>query len=179
MFTVKKQQTDKKGRILILDVSINDTEYILINLYNANTENEQIDALSSLSKLLGDFDISLKKQIVMAGDFKLFFSSKLEAQGGNPTLKKSLAKLIELKEAYDLCDIWRVRNTKTKPFTFTQKHSSGFIQRRLDYILISNTLQEFVTMTDILTPISTDHSLVTFSHSKEKFIIRGTGLLEI
>ena len=111
-FTVKKQQTDKEGRILILPVSINDSEYILINLYNANTENEQIDVLSSLFELLEEFDISLTKQLVMAGDFNLFFNSKLEAQGGNPTLKKkSLAKLIEFKETYDLCDIWRVRNT--------------------------------------------------------------------
>ena len=141
-FTVKKQQTDKEGRILILDVSINDSEYILINLYNANTENEQIDVLSSLSKLLEDFDISLTKQLVMAGDFNLFFNSKLEAQGGNPTLKKkSLAKLIELKETYDLCDIWRVRNTKSKRFTFTQKHSSGFIQRRLDLINFEYSLR--------------------------------------
>ena len=93
----------------------------------------------------------------MAGDFNLFFNSKLEAQGGNPTLKKkSLAKLIEFKETCDLC------------VTFTQKHNSGFIQRRLDYILISNTPQEFVTMTDILTPISTDHSPVLFSLLKEK-----------
>ena len=54
----------------------------------------------------------------MAGDFDLFFNSKLEAQGGNPILKKkSLAKLIEFKETYDLCDIWRVRNTKSKRFT--------------------------------------------------------------
>ena len=35
----------------------------------------------------------------MAGDFTLFFNSKLNAQGGNRTIKKkSLAKLIELKE---------------------------------------------------------------------------------
>ena len=54
---LKKQQTDKEGLILILAVSINNSEYILINLYNANTENEQIDVLSSLSKLLEDFDI--------------------------------------------------------------------------------------------------------------------------
>ena len=33
--------------------------------------------------------------------------------------RKSLAKLNELKEAYDLCDIWRIRNTKAKRFTFT------------------------------------------------------------
>ena len=113
----------------------------------------------------------------MAGYFNLFFDSKLEAQGGNPTsIKKSLAKLIEFKETYDLCDIWRVRNTKSKRFTFTQKHFSGFIQRRLDYILISNTLQEFVTMTDILTPISTNHCPVLFSLSKENFTIRGIGL---
>ena len=79
---LKKQQTDKESSILILDVSINDSEYILINLYNANTENEQIDVLSSLSKLLEEFDISLTKQLVMAGDFSLFFNSKLEVQGG-------------------------------------------------------------------------------------------------
>ena len=45
---------------------------------------------------------------------------------------KSLAKLIELKESYDICGICRVRNTKSKRFTFAQKHSSGFIQRKLD-----------------------------------------------
>ena len=70
----------------------------------------------------------------------------------------------------------RVRNTKSNRFTFPKKHSSGFIQRRLDYILILNTLQKFETMTDILTPISTDHSPVLFSLSKEKITIRGTGL---
>ena len=126
----------------------------MINLYNANTENVQIDVLSSLFELLEEFDISLAKQLVMVGDFNSFFNSKLEAHGGNPTLKKkSLAKLIEFKETYDLFDIWRVGNRKSKRFTFTQKHSSDFIQRRLDYMLISNTLQQFVIMTEILNPI--------------------------
>ena len=67
--------------------------------------------------------------------------------------RKSPAKVIEFKENFDLCDIRRVRNTKSKRFTFAQKHSSGFIQRTPDYMFISNTLQEFVTMTDILTYI--------------------------
>ena len=105
----------------------------------------------------------------MAEDFNLFFDSKLDAQGGNPTIKKkSLAKLIELKESYDLRDIWRVRNAKSRRFTFTQRHSSGFIQDRLDYILISNTLQELVTTTELLTIISTDHFPILFSLSKKK-----------
>ena len=87
--------------------------------------------------------------------------------------KKPLAKLIELKESYDLCDIWRVRNMKSRQFTFTQQHSSGFIQHRLDYIFISNTLQELVTMTEILIPISTDHSPVILSLSKGNDCLRG------
>ena len=58
----------------------------MINLYNANTENEQINVLRSLFELLEEFDISPTKQPFMAGDFNLFFNSKLEGQGGNPTL---------------------------------------------------------------------------------------------
>ena len=66
-FTVKKQQTDKEGRILILDVSINDSEYILINLYDANTVKEQINVLSILFELLEEFDTNQTKQLVLAG----------------------------------------------------------------------------------------------------------------
>ena len=113
------------------------------------------------------FDINPNKH--MAWDFNLFFNSKLDAAGGNPTLKrKSLAQHIERKEAYDFCDIWIIRNKKVKLFTFTQQHSSGFIQCRLDYFSILNGPQEFASTTDILTPISTDHSPVFFSFSQGK-----------
>ena len=70
---------------------------------------------------------------------------------------------MNLKDSNDLCDIRRARKTKSEWFTLAQKHSSGFIQPRLDYMFISNTLQKSVTMGEILTPISADHSLVLFS----------------
>ena len=73
-----------EGRILILDASINYSEYILINLYNANTEKEQIKVFSNMFALLKKFDINKKKQRIMAGDFNLLFDSKLDAQGGIP-----------------------------------------------------------------------------------------------
>ena len=60
-FNVKKQETDKEGRILILDV-----EYILINLYNANTQKEQINVFSNMFALLKKFDVNEKTQIIMA-----------------------------------------------------------------------------------------------------------------
>ena len=47
------------------------------------------------------------------------FDCKLDTSGGNPILKKkSLAKLIEIKEALYLFDIWRIRNPNLRRFTF-------------------------------------------------------------
>ena len=56
---------------MILDVSVSDSEYILINLYNANIEKEQIDVLNNMFIPLEKFDINKKSQLIMAGDFNL------------------------------------------------------------------------------------------------------------
>lgn len=102
--------------------------------------------------------------------------SKLDAAGGKPSLKKSLPKLIRRKEGYDdLCDIWRIKNTKTKQFAFTQQHSYGFILRKLDYIFILNGFEELVSTEDFMIPISKGHSPVLFSLSKGEGNIRGKG----
>ena len=54
-YSVKKKLSDNSGRILVLDVTINGTEYLLINLYNGNTEPEQLNISESLSKISKDF----------------------------------------------------------------------------------------------------------------------------
>ena len=100
-----------------------------------------------LKKLL----IITKKSIIFEGDFNLIFHCKFDASRRNPLLKKkSLAKLIEIKEALYLCDIWRIRNPNVSRFTFWQNHVSGFIESRLDFFLISNILQESIIKADIL-----------------------------
>ena len=73
----------------------------------------------------------------------LIFDISLESLGENPCLKKkSIAKLIQIKKKFNLCDMWRIRNPKIKRFTFRQQHISGFIQRRLDYFFVSNLPQD-------------------------------------
>ena len=83
-----------------------------------------------------------------------------------------LAKLIELKESYDLCYFWRVKYTTSKRFSFMQKHLSGFTQHRLNYTFISSTFQELATTTEIPNPLSSDYSPVLFSLSKGKDYLR-------
>ena len=52
--------------------------------------------------------------------------------------------------------MWRIQNPDRKKFTWRQK--SLIIQRRLDYWLISDLLQEDVVKVDIVTAIKTEHS---------------------
>ena len=40
---VVETKNDDQGKILILDIKICDKELLLVNLYNANTEKEQLD----------------------------------------------------------------------------------------------------------------------------------------
>ena len=173
---ILNQMCDNKGRILILSATIDAKNFLLINLYNPNTENEQVDVLNTLLTMMKTIDINENTNLLLAGDFNVFFNTNLECSGGNPSFKqKSVAKLIEIMETFNLCDIWRIRNPKTKRFTFRQQHCSGFIQRRLDYIFISNSLQESVLNTEVLPAFLSDQSPVFISYNEMRNIPIGPG----
>ena len=98
-FDLNKQKTDKAWKVLILDITIDADQYILINLYNANIETEQVKILEELQNLLKNLDISQNKRIIFADDFNVFFNSKLEAKGGKlPMKRKYTGKLVKIKE---------------------------------------------------------------------------------
>ena len=104
----------------------------------------------------------------------LIFDQTFDASGGNQILKKkSIAKLIEIKETLFLFDIWRIRNPNVRRFTFRQNQVSDFIERRLDFFLISNILQESVIKTGVLASSCTDHSLIFFSLKLKDMPTRG------
>ena len=74
--------------------------------------------LEELQNLLKKLDISQNKSIIFAGDFNIFFNSKLEAESGKLLLKKkSTVKLVQIKESLDICNIWSIRNPFTQKFT--------------------------------------------------------------
>ena len=125
-FFIRNKLSDNDGRILILYVNIDDENFILINLCNPNTEDEQLKTFSKLTEMLTELHLTQNNNIICAGDFNLLFNIKLESYRGNPVLKKrSVGKIFGLKEKYNLTDIWRIRNPKAKQYTFRQKMYQG------------------------------------------------------
>ena len=125
-FVLANQTADKNGRLLLIEAIVDDVKFVLINIYNCITESQQLLTLTELHKILQNVDDIGNKNIITGGDFNFHFNSKLEAKGGKPTLKKkSIGKMIELMESFELCDIWRIRNPAEKRFTFCQNHILG------------------------------------------------------
>ena len=74
---------------------MDDENFILINLYNPNTEAAQSKTLTKLTEMLTKLHLTQNNNIICAGDLRL------ESYGGNPFFKKrSVGKIFELKETY-------------------------------------------------------------------------------
>ena len=80
---------DNDGGILILDVQVDAAAFLLINLYNTNTECEQLNVLTTVCYFLSNITDLHRKNIIFGGEFNVFFDTSNKAQGGNQTLKKS------------------------------------------------------------------------------------------
>ena len=100
---------DNSGRILLLEINIDDSLFVLINIYNANNEPDQVKPLTDFGEILDSVGDIQNKNVSFSGDFNVLFDSFLEAQGGKPSLKKyTLGKTIQIKKKLNLVDIWRI-----------------------------------------------------------------------
>lgn len=121
-YKILKHINDGNGRLQICSIAIEGNKFLLVNVYNNNTENEQITTIQNLDKMLESVDEILEHEIIIGGDFNFILDKELDAYGGNPLLKlKSIAEITKLKQKYNLCDIYRIRNPTTKRYTFFKK----------------------------------------------------------
>ena len=69
---ITKKFSDNSGHILVLQVKIDGKIYLLVNLYNSNTEQEQLKTLNKLDTILLKSDDNEYNHIIFSGDFNTF-----------------------------------------------------------------------------------------------------------
>ena len=74
-FTLISQFTDKNGRIVVVEVNLDDDVFVLINIYNSNTETEQLLTLFDLNQILENVSDLRNKKVIISGDFNFHFDS--------------------------------------------------------------------------------------------------------
>ena len=153
-------------------MEIQSSPFILINYCAPNEEGQQALILTEIRDILQKTELEKDTQLIWSGDFNCFFDCKLDADGGNPKLKvQSIAKLVSMMYENDLCDIFRVCNPDMKRYTWRRK--TPFKQRRLDYFLISDQLQEQIDQVDIIPSIQSDHSTLKLKICRTKCSSKG------
>ena len=157
-FNLISIRTDDEGRYIVLEAEVQRANFLLVKVYVANKVQEQCRFIENLNSTIDDVIKDNEPKLVVGGDFNVTLESDLDCSGGNPAQKASVKSIQDLCLDFDLVDIWRIRNPTTRRFTWRQRNP--FIQRRLDFWLISDVCQEDIEGTDIIPSINSDHSAI-------------------
>ena len=148
-------------------------QFVICNVY-APTQNhvkEQLEFLNELNAVLEEFKDC---KLVIAGDFNIIQNPDLDKyKGENEKPGKVARSLEELKSYFNLSDIWRVHNPNLRRYTWRRRNPLQ--QSRLDYWLVSETLNNSVQLTDIGIAFKSDHNAVHLALNVNNEAVRGKG----
>ena len=159
-FELKSCVLDTEGRYILINATVQGSDYLFPNFYAPNKVQEQCEFFSCLDTLVETFQVSAEQKIVIGGDNNVILDPDWDCSGDNPAKKDSVKYIQDICLNFDSVDIRCVRNPECKRFTWRQQ--SPIIQRRLDYWLLSDSYQEEVENVDIIPSINSDHSAPFF-----------------
>lgn len=155
-YEIKKVYHDDEGRIIILDIILNNQKLTLVNVYGPN-----IDDPIFFENVHSELDNFECESIIWGGDFNCVQDVMWDKKGGRvSTHTNSRNRIRDIMSAYDLIDIWRRKNPNIYRFTW-HSNSNPPVQCRLDYFLVSFNLLTQIDECTISHGFKTDHSSVS------------------
>ena len=146
-------------------MEIQGSPYVLVNCYAPKTDTGQIKTFQDLANHLVTWMLIQNVAISLATLDSIGDSSKLK--------EKSIFHLRSIMSDHDLVDIYRLRNPALRQFTWRRK--TPLTMGRLDFFLISNTLESEVKSCEHLFPLSSDHTPVKIHFVSSTERKRGAG----
>ena len=155
-YTLHEVKKDTEGRLLCIDIEINDHRFTVCNLYAPNEDNP--DFFKECAEYIEQFDNATK---VIAGDFNLVMDISMDKKGGRPVTNFNSQSLLHTyMEEADLVDIWRLQHPSDRIFTWKRLEPSP-IFCRLDMFLVSYDIVGKTEKSSIIPGFRSDHSAVS------------------
>ena len=90
-FKLTSSRVDNEGRYLILEAIIQDTPFLLINIYAPNKTSNQSSLFLALPELISVEELRESNyKFLIGGDLNVALQPSLDCSGGNTTLKESV-----------------------------------------------------------------------------------------
>ncbi len=154
-YSVSGTRVDQEGRYLMVEITINATPIVIVNVYAPNKDDPEF--FINLFAVLDSFSDA---SIIIGGDFNLVLDNVLDQNGSKKHRnRKARESLLQYMTHYKLTDIFRHKFPTVKKFSRLQKLPAA--SSRLDFFLIDGSLVENVKNVDIVPGIMSDHNMAT------------------
>ena len=166
---VNRVKGDVGGNYIILDITIEDIDVTLVNMYGPNYDSPSF--YENILEIVHDFNNAFT---IYCADWNLIQNPLLDMKNyfriNNPQARQ---KVLNIIESENLTDPWRYMNPNKHAYTWRQR--TPLKQARLDFFLVSKEFMSFIDQATIEHGYRTDHSMITLTCSFRKFE-RGKGV---
>ena len=168
--SISEVRKDKLGRFLFLRLKLNNQNFLLACIYApANKPSSRTEFFDQIHRELKSC-VSEDDRVVLMGDFNCVESC---LDRSKPLISDtSILKLLELRDTFDLVDLWRENNPTRVDFTFFPDNPD-FSMSRLDRVYVpSHFFSNFYNVRHGSSAFS-DHRSVSFSYNSNPFQEKG------
>ncbi len=152
---IDHQQTDD-GRVVLVNIEVNDSMYTVVNVYAPNKGRDREQFFEKLSQWIADHHKGL---IIMGGDFNTVLNVELDRKSDGVKRHVNNKNIKRIMSRFNLKDIWRVKHAKLLQYTWRQRQPP--VASRLDFWLVEKTIVCDIKSCDIRPAVKTDHQAVS------------------
>jgi exonuclease III len=158
----------KDERMISLTLSVeNQKTYQLVNVYAPNAGTERKQFITNLTPVLNTDE----SDVILGGDLNCAMNGSLDRQNCMTKVDEGVKEIKLMQTKHNLEDVWRRRNPTKRAFTYRHGDKAS----RIDYILISKSLDSDVKVTKIQHCPYSDHDAVNVK-IKTDDVERGPGI---
>lgn len=147
---------DPEGRIVAINLTIDNVNLSICNIYAPNDPLQQDKFVQNLNEIfLSKVDID---NAIIGGDWNVTLEH-IDKKGGpqwRPSTYRN--KLLLMMEDLNLSDVFRQRNPLKRSYTYESKYFK--VKSRIDFFLVSNSISNHVLAIESKISIAPDHKAV-------------------
>ena len=114
-------EIDKEGRLIICNLEIERTKYMICNIYNINEDNPAV--LHELIRMMNNKECDY---IVVGGDFNFVIDDEIDSFNRLPSHARNKTALSSIMEELNLSDIWRNQNPEKRLYTWKRTKQTDY-----------------------------------------------------
>ena len=154
---------DSFGRIQLITCRLQNEEFALINVYAPNADNEKIKFFKKITYVVENYVSSEICNLIIAGDMNTVGNNELDNLFGSAHAKSVTIAFNLMIEKLGLIDVWRMHHPNEKGFTWSRHGSHTTCARRLDYVLVNESLHMKSQSSAIIPYSKSDHCIVNIN----------------